>query len=226
MMDMILRKNYKILVIATSVIAFCIWSFLNEIIQRKIYFNVIIDTIIVYFIGIGLSYSCYILLNDLLVCISDKSSNVKKILFQNGYLDGNWGGIFLYKKSYRIILININQTTQSVIIRGKAYSLDGKVLGTMESESVNYDTTKQKLWASYNVESTSRQYKMDGLANMQYELNKKKIPFFIEGYAYQTMVNTKCKMIFYKLPSKKSIESIESVNYVKTECFEKLKQML
>lgn len=231
-MNVVLKNVHRILVFFTSVFAFTVWNLLNRVVLI-INFNTVMDMVITYIIGIGLSYSFYILLNSLLVYFCDKFKIIKKLLFKKGYLDGIWGGAFFYNEEYRIVIININQTTQSISIRGKAYSLNGKILGTMESESVDFDGIRQKLWASYNVESSFRSYQMNGLANMQYELNAKEIPFSIEGYAYQTMVNLKCKMIFYKMPSKVfnkklSANSIESdlIECIKQEYLEKIKKLL
>ncbi len=223
-MNKIVERIYSKVILITSILTFGIWK-IGELIQPNIE-NIInsrkMSIIITYIVGIVVSYSFYIQVNRIIIILCEKFDWIKRIFLRDGFFKGKWMGVIYCEDDLRFVIMDIEQNVNSIFISGNSYSMEGNYLGSMNSQSVNFNLENKKMWASYIAFSNKREYLMDGLINVNYQLDKKGIPVCMKGYAYQLMVSKKYVSIFYKSSFNGSITS--AIDYFRWTHLDEIKK--
>ena len=222
---------YLLTSLLTAFVAFSFWEMISsnkdalikllEISQTSFRFGL-------FLLGIALSYGFFITINSLLIFLCNTFPKVKKFLLRDMNFDGIWGGGYVYKGEIRLLIIEINQGINGesdFAVNGTVYSEDGKYLGKMNHKSVTADTEKKLFDFTYSASTINHPESMEGLYRGNYSVDKDKMPYKIEGYAFQTKVEGTYNMLTYKLPPEEIqlADSGKQLEYIKEKYFDKLK---
>lgn len=162
-------KFHSLIVSASTLIVFTIWSQLTSLVAKYPATSVIAAGLI--------SIGVYRILNLILLAAFRKISMVKKFILGPGYMEGTWVGFFIgHDEKPRFFIETFEQDLSDLIIRGKGFKECGTYHGSWISDNTEVNTRLGKLTYTYEADVIGNSHINPGLAVFSFERKTKDLP--------------------------------------------------
>lgn len=123
-------------------------------------------------------------LSSLLNFLMSQSVFIKKLVLGGYYMEGTWVGYFIgHAGDKRYVVETFEQDLESLVIRGRSFTSDGKAHANWCSESSSIDILRGKLTYTYSCDILTNKVTHHGIGVFQFDrAGKSKAPSSIQGF--------------------------------------------
>jgi len=139
-------------------------------------------------------------LSSLLNLLMSQSTSIKKLVLGGYYMEGTWVGYFIgHDGDKRYIVETFEQDLESLVIRGRSFTSDGKAHANWCSESTSIDVIRGRLTYTYSCDILKNKVTHHGIGVFHFERSgKKRAPSGIQGFVADLVDGERLEVIEIK----------------------------